>query len=360
LISTQKDLALFLTSLNRAPWVAMDTEGDSLHAYPERLCLLQLSIPELDVLIDPLAGLDLTPLWTALSQRELLLHGADFDLRLLRKSTGFVPQTVFDTMLAARLIGEQHFSLQALLETYLGVHLGKELRKENWALRPLPPQMAAYGKNDTRYLKPLADRLHDKLRDLHRLEWHQEWCARLVETCSVERLVDPERVWRLKGSQRLNPRGLAVLRELWRWREREALSANRPPYFILSHERLVGLAAASERFSAHELRLPPSLSPARKAGLRAAVQHALNSPAASWPAPMCRRPCPPEQRHQKSDSDELYQWRDEQAARFNIDPTLIANREQIEGLSRNWDKHIGELMSWQQELLSQPPRKPRT
>jgi ribonuclease D len=125
-------------SLNRAPWVAMDTEGDSLHAYPERLCLLQLSILDLDVLIDPLAGLDLTPLWTALGQRELLLHGADFDLRLLRKSTGFVPQTVFDTMLAARLVGEQHFSLQALLETYLGVHLGKELRKENWALRPSP------------------------------------------------------------------------------------------------------------------------------------------------------------------------------------------------------------------------------
>ena len=169
MIDSEPKLAVFLPVLRAAPWVAVDTEADSLHAYPEKVCLIQISTDSSDRLVDPLARLDLGPLLDALSGHELIMHGADYDLRLLRKHHEFVPSSIFDTMLAARLLGLRQFGLGHLVENYLGVKLEKGPQKANWAVRPLTERMERYARNDTHYLKPLADHLKSQLETEGRL-----------------------------------------------------------------------------------------------------------------------------------------------------------------------------------------------
>ena len=210
MFDTAEQLAHFLPRLRAAEWIALDTEADSLHAYPAKLCLLQFSIPGADVLVDPLADLDLTPLWDVLRGRELLLHGSDYDLRLLREHHAFVPHKIFDTMIAARLLGVLRFGLQDLVGTTLGVALEKGPQKADWAKRPLTERMEAYARNDTRYLQPLVANLREQLVAKGRLAWAEESCAALVAECAVLPPPDPEREWRIKGSAKLTREELAV------------------------------------------------------------------------------------------------------------------------------------------------------
>src|SRR2546426_9262389 len=161
-IDSDELLADWLPRVRAADWVAIDTEADSLHAYPEKLCLIQISLPDANELIDPLAALDLSRLFVALRGHELILHGADYDLRLLRRTCGFVPRNIFDTMLAARLLGFAEFSLTRLVNRLLGIHLEKGPQTADWARRPLTERMIAYALNDVRYLKPTADSLDRK------------------------------------------------------------------------------------------------------------------------------------------------------------------------------------------------------
>src|SRR3954464_8762012 len=171
MIETDAQLAELLPKLEALDRVAVDTEADSLHCYFEKLCLIQISIPGGDYLIDPLAKIELRPLATAMAPKEIVLQGADFDLRLLRRSFDFVATRIFDTVIAARLLGIRAFSLAALVERYFGVELVKGSQKANWAQRPLPHHMAEYAMNDTRYLLPLAEKLETELGERGRLDW---------------------------------------------------------------------------------------------------------------------------------------------------------------------------------------------
>src|SRR6267143_2623131 len=170
LIANAAGVAELVSLLEPHHRVAIDTEADSLHCYHEKLCLLQISIPEHDVIVDPLADVDLAPLRDALAGKEIVLHGADYDLRLLRRNLNFVPQRMFDTALAVRLIGIREFSLAALVQRYFGIELAKGSQKANWAQRPLPARMAEYAVNDTRYLLPMAERLEAELNSRNRME----------------------------------------------------------------------------------------------------------------------------------------------------------------------------------------------
>src|SRR5262249_44181093 len=145
-----------------------------------------------------------------------IMHGADYDLRLLRKHHEFVPTSIFDTMLASRLLGLRQFGLSHLVETFLGVKLEKGPQKANWAMRPLTPRMEHYARNDTRHLRPLEEKLKKELATRGRLVWQQESCARLIADSSVERQPDQDSIWRVSGSHTLGRPALAVLRELWR------------------------------------------------------------------------------------------------------------------------------------------------
>jgi ribonuclease D len=343
-------LDAFLPVLQRAPWIALDTEADSLHSYPEKLCLLQISVPDRDELIDPLARLNLAPLFEALERRELILHGADYDLRLLYRGHGFVPHAVFDTMLAARLLGHTQLGLDALAFRLLEVKLEKGMQRANWARRPLTERLVHYALNDTRYLKPIADCLRTELERTGRLSWHQESCARLLEDSKRSKNGDVSEAWRLKGSARLEPRALAVLRELWRWREREARRLVRPPYFVLPHETLIQLAAASVQVDAGKTSAPARIPSRWRKGIERALEAGLAVSEGSWPV-FEPRMGPRLNRAQKRRYDELRRVRDEQAARLDLDPSVIASRAALVSVAAGSMKHPDGLMRWQKDLL---------
>jgi ribonuclease D len=349
-IDNDVKLTDLLGRLRSAPWIALDTEADSLHAYPEKICLLQITTPAGDELIDPLARINLDSLLHELGAHELIMHGADYDLRLLRKHHDFVPRAIFDTMLASRLLGITQFGLTHLVAQYLGVTLDKGSQKADWARRPLTEKMEAYARHDTHYLKDLSDRLKADLEAKGRLSWQQESCARLIIDCAVSRPPDPDFVWRIKGSNQLTPVALAVLRELWRWREIEATAANKPPYFILRHESLIELAAAAVSGKPIEPLIPQKFSDRRHQGVMAAIKLGLAIPRAEHPQPIRH------EFHRISDSakhraTELQQRRDARATELGIDPTLIASRATLLDLAEDWLTHEKELMNWQRELL---------
>lgn len=349
MITTDTGLSEWLPRFREAEWLAVDTEADSLHSYPEKICLIQISIPGHDLLIDPLAKIDLQPLLTVFHERELLMHGSDYDLRLLQRGHRFVAGKIFDTMIAARLLGLEQFGLSNLVEKFLGIKLDKGSQKADWSRRPLSPRMEDYARNDTRHLHAIVTILRAELIAKGRLAWQEESCAQLVAECAVPRVDDPDEIWRVKGSYRLGRRSLAVLRDMWYWRDAEARSADRPPFFILSHEVMVHLAslATHEPFAAH---FPRHLSPGRRAGLTRAIEKGLACPEAEWPHPpehKGRRPTEAENRRM----DQLKNIRDRHAKELGIDPTLIASRAMLLALAQDWEKHTVELMKWQRELL---------
>ena len=350
MIDTQEKLAEFLPVVKSAAWLAIDTEADSLHAYPEKVCLIQISTAAGEALVDPLAKMDLNPFLDALSGRELIFHAADYDLRLLRKHHDFAPTEIFDTMLAARLLGERQFGLGALVEKFLGVKLDKGPQKADWAQRPLTPRMEEYARNDTRHLKTLEEKLRAELTAKGRLAWHQESCARLIAESSIPPVIDPDEVWRIKGSSLLEPPALAVLRELWHWREREAIAASRPPFFVLSHELMIAIADTVAQKLPYEKFVPPRMHPRRKEHLHEAVVAARLVTPEQFPQKIRHRSQRPSEAEFKRFRD-LEKVRDRHAAALELDPTLIAPKSVLGDLARDWEKYAPELMHWQRDLL---------
>ncbi len=351
MISSTEELREFSGRLVQAPWVGLDTEADSLHAYPEKLCLLQVAIPGEAVLIDPLADIHLEPLWEALDEREMIFHAADYDLRLLFQGHHFRPTSIFDTMWAARLLGDAKFGLNDCLTHYLQITLEKGAQKANWGRRPLTDRMVEYALNDVRYLFELSEALRARLVEKGRMDWHRQTCARLINDCARAEQVDLDSVWRTKGHDKLDPLGLAILRELWHWREKDAVRSNKPPFFILRHEALSEIAAdASLRKSARSLKLPPYLTPRRRHGVIEAVERGLEVPVADRPVHVRVRT----RRMTKKELDrveELRLVRDKRAAELEIDPTLVASKATLYALARNDPGAWEDQLPWQQALL---------
>ncbi len=351
MIDRHDPLQQLLPGLRQADWLAMDTEADSLHAYPEKLCLIQVSVPGRDELIDPLAGLDLQPLWEAFNQHELLMHGADYDIRLFKRGHDFVPHKIFDTMLAARLTGRMQFGLAHLVKEILGIELEKSSQKANWARRPLTPKMEDYARNDTRHLKPVVDALRAELREHGREEWHRQECDRQIHDNAVNPTPDPDLEWRIKGSARMQPRSLAVLRELWYWREAEARKRNRPPFFILSPDTMRDVSELAARGKSFVNLLPRRMPDHRKQNIQRLVRHAQELPERDLPAvhkPPLRKHISPAQ---KKRFGELQVRRDREAGELKIDPTLIASRSTLVRLSCEAEGIFDEVLPWQRTLL---------
>ena len=347
MISNEAQLAAILPQLANVDRVAIDTEADSLHCYFEKLCLVQMSFNGSDHLIDPLAGFDLAPLATALAGKEIVLQGADFDLRLLRRSFNFTADRVFDTVIAARLLGIRAFSLAALVERYFGVTLVKGSQKANWAQRPLPKAMADYAINDTHYLLPLSDYLEEELREKGRYDWFQQSCERARVQASVERVRDEEEAWRITGAGTLPPRAAAVLRALWCWRDQEAQAVDRPSFHILQNHLLLD---AAKRFDAGETPDFRHLSGRRRRGFMDAAQHALQLPESEWPKRIRRVGTRTTQEMERA-ADNLRKRRDAVAEELGIEPSFIAPRAAMESIAADETRSSALLVPWQRELL---------
>jgi len=239
------ELAQAVRELSTAPAIALDTEGDSLHHYPERLSLIQIGVPDGGVwLIDPLALPDLdglAPLFTE-PTRLLVLHAGDNDLVHLKRRWSFTFASVFDTAIAGRFLGGRSLGLDTLLETYLGVTLPPSRQKDDWSKRPLTAAQMLYAASDVQHLFALRGRLSEELEKIGRLSWVDEECAALAAQPAPERPVDPDAYLGVKGARDLPPRGLAIMRELWELRERLARAADRPPFKVLGEDVLLRVA----------------------------------------------------------------------------------------------------------------------
>jgi ribonuclease D len=348
MIDDARQLAEWLPHLRESIWVALDTEADSLHCYPEKLCLLQFSCAAGHVLVDPLADLNLNGLFQVLRGREIIMHGADYDLRLLKRCLRFVPDHIFDTMLAARFLGMREFALSALVSRFLGVKLVKGPQKAKWSRRPLPPELLDYAINDTAHLKPLADLLRAELVRAGRLSWHAEACARMIEEARRAKERDPEEAWRMAGSDRLSPRALAILRGLWHWREEEAIQANKPPFFILSHEALLQMAARAAHGDTGQSTVPTSWSERRRRSLSQALDRALGQSEVQRP----RTPNHRFRRLTEAEHQRLYdlrQRRDQTARKLGLEASFIASRALL--VSVACGREQSNLMEWQQDIL---------
>lgn len=347
MIVSDSQLAEILPRLRQYPRIAVDTEADSLHCYFEKLCLIQLTFDSEDLLVDPLAQIDLQPLCTALAEKEVVLQGMDFDLRLLRRAFDLPISEVFDTVIAARMIGLKEFSLAALVQQYFGVTLAKGSQKANWARRPLPPTMEAYAKNDTHYLLPLAAKMEEQMRTLGRMEWFRQSCQRALEQTLILRERDPDAAWRITGSGTLPPRTGAVLRAIWQWRDREAKQADRPSFHILQNSDMI---EAAKKFVVGETPEFRHLSDRRRQGFLAAAQSALDLPESAWP----ERPPRMARTHTPGFDkkvEALRQRRDHHAKELAIDPAFIAPRSTIEGIAVDPSRSETLLVQWQRDLL---------
>jgi len=346
-IHSVAQLSKLLAEIEPHNRIAVDTEADSLHSYREKLCLLQISLPEGDFVVDPLADVDLAPLCAALADKEIVLHGADFDLRLLRRSLNFVARQVFDTVIAARLLGIREFSLAALIERYFDLKLAKGSQKANWGRRPLPRRMIEYAINDTHYLLPLADRLEKELQALGRFEWFRQSCERAREQAAVSRVRDEDDVWRVSGSGALRGRAAAVLRELWRWREEEAARADRPPFHILQNDDLL---RAAQHFASDQVPDFHHFSPRRRAAFRNAARAGLELSEAEWPASRRRFGTRPTAQAVRR-SEELRRRRDRAAKELGLEPAFIAPRATLDAIAADETRAASLLVPWQRHLL---------
>jgi len=309
--------------------------------------------------------MDLSPLLALLARKPLILHGADYDLRMMRMSFGFLPEReVFDTMLAARLLGHEEIGLASLVERFFGVRLSKSGQKSDWSRRPLSDSQLRYAGDDTRYLLPLAARLRDDLERLGRIEWHRETCASMVVQASRESEKGQNDVWRIKGSFHLTLRQLNFLQALYQWRDLEARKANRPPFHILGNQQLLDLVvqAASDPEGAFRAgpKLPRNLKGRRLQALKKAVREAAEKPESQWPE--CkRREHPPSApagllKALRAECDRL-------AEELGIPSSALAPRPALVNIARTKPVTLekimgcGPLMRWQARLLESGIRR---
>ncbi|MEP7015171.1 MAG: HRDC domain-containing protein [Verrucomicrobiota bacterium] len=384
IIANNAQLAELVKKIAPHQRIAIDTEADSLHCYREKLCLVQISLPAAeatanpgnaadtpsrsdgeastadprnaadtaattrrDFIVDPLADVDLAPLREVLEPKEIVLQGADFDLRMLRRGFNFTAKKVFDTVIASRLLGIRAFSLAALVKQYFEIELPKGSQKANWAQRPLSARMAEYAINDTLYLLPLAEKLEAELDQAQRLDWFRQSCQRAVEQAAMARVRDEEDVWRIRGSGALRGRPVVVLRALWQWREKEAEAVDRPPFHILQNHELL---EAAEDFASGKKPDFRHFSERRRVAFRHAAEQALQLPEDRWPIARRRfgtRPTAEQVRR----TEELRQRRDRAAKELKLEPAFVAPRGALETLAADSTQAEKLLVPWQRELL---------
>lgn len=325
----------------------LDTEADSLHHYHEKLCLLQVNCAGRFALVDPLAVQDVSALLQLLDAHELWFHGADYDLTMLRRTYGWQPRVIRDTQIAARLLGARQFGLAALVKAHFDLDLCKASQKADWSRRPLPPNMLSYAVDDVRYLLPLADRLVADLKVKGREEWFHESCRSLQEDVAARDTAPKEDPWRVNGCGRLHPRGLAVLKGMWEWREGIAQQRDLPCFKVMSNKQMVAYA---EQYEAGDTLSPPNgWRPRWKKEFTDIIAVIAASDPSTWP----QRPRKTKGRlsdPQRSDIDRFCQFRDKVAERLEIESSLLASRATVEELVVHRDlDHL--LMAWQQGVL---------
>lgn len=249
MITRRQALSKMANRLGNEPILAVDTESNSLYAYQERVCLIQFSTPQEDFLVDPLALDDLSPLEPLFAdpQIEKIFHAAEYDLITLKRDFKFDFENLFDTMVAARILGWQEIGLGSILRAEFDVELNKRYQRANWGRRPIPPEMMDYARLDTHYLIPLRYRMKSELKSIGRWPLAEEDFARLRHVNGRDPNAMPEPCWRVRGAYDLTPQQAAVLLKLCYYRTEVAKKINRPVFKVIGDKNLLTIAEACPR-----------------------------------------------------------------------------------------------------------------
>ena len=308
--------------------VALDTEADSLHHYPERLCLVQVATGSEACLIDPLPALDLAPLGTVFADPGVLtiVHAGDNDLAVLKRRFGFTFARLFDTSIAARLLGVRELGLDVMLQRFLGVVPARSRQKDDWSVRPLTSEQEAYAVGDVAHLAALKNVLVEELRARGREAWVLEECAALAALVVPDRPPDPDAYLKVRGARALPRRSLAVLRELFALRQQLALSRDRPPFKIFGDDMLRELAASRPRDATALVAVPgcpPRVLERYGTAILAAVERGEAVPEGELPIPPRhpKPPVPPAPVRRRAEA--LRGWRATAAKRLDLDPGVL-------------------------------------
>jgi ribonuclease D len=342
--------------------IAFDTEAASFHRFVDRVYLVQVSSDRETALVDPLEVENLDPLGKLLSdpQIQIVFHDADYDLRILDRDYGFRARNIFDTRVAAQLAGEPSVGLGSLLEKFFQVEVDKKYQRADWSRRPLTPGMVAYAADDTRYLPALRDTLEKRLISLGRLDWAHEEFQRLEQIRWTQAGADVDEAYlRVKGAKALGRRQLAVLRELYAWRDATAGKLDRARFRVVSNAALLAVAKASPRGPsqlAKVVGLSENLARRYGKGMIAAVEQGRSVPESELPkVERSRRPVPDPSYDQRL--ERLKQLRNERAEAVGLDPGLVCPNGTLQAVARAEPdsksdlSRIEDLRRWQMEAI---------
>jgi ribonuclease D len=361
-LDTAEAVDHFLADLNGTRAIALDTEGASFHRFVDRIYLLQMSTDRHDAVIDPLPIGTPHKLGALLEDREIevVLHDADYDLRLMHQDYGWRVTHLFDTRVAAQLLGIRAFGLAALLEQFFGLKLDKKHQRADWSMRPLTPDMLDYAAQDTRHLLGLRDRLREALEKKGRLHWAQEEFQRAEGTQWDAELPDTSFL-RMKGARDLTRRELARLRELVRWRDVIAAELDRATFRVAGNEVLFDLVrtAPTTRDGLFSIKgFPRGMSESRATEALQAIARGNEVPEAELPrfAKSARWDKDPDFDERVS---RLKTVRDALATELDLDPGVLCSRDRMEAAARRKPQHVDDLLEvpelrrWQVEVLGE-------
>jgi len=350
MITTQEELRMYLHGLGDA-FCGMDIEADGLHSYADKICLVQYTDGEQHSLIDPLSLDSLELLLSQVWKSQIWMHGADYDMMLMLRDYQELPELIFDTQIAARLVGAKRFSYGNLVEDYLGVELDKTHQKADWAQRPLTDDMVEYALNDVVYLKALAEKLVAQLEEKGRYDWFVESCQSAMQRVRerMQRIDEEgEEPWRIKGSGRLAPKGLAFLRELWFWRDKQAEEWDRPSFMVCGNKQLY--AWIEDLLAERRVEFPKHYRGSRRKTFLDAVERVKAMKTSDYPLK-------PKRVKYVQDPDfddkvaELAKKRDAVSQELDIDGSLVISRAAMESIVLERATPEELLMSWQRKLM---------
>ena len=356
LIYTESAFAEMMEQLWTRKFVALDTESDSLFSYYPKVCLIQISTfadgdqdpnAAVDFLIDPLRFTAMQPLGQLMADPSctVIMHAAENDIYQLQREFDFTFATLFDTQMAARILGWPRAGLAAILEEQFGVVSNKRMQRTNWGKRPLTPEQIAYAQMDTHYLLALRARQIQELHERDRWEEAQEAFAQLTATDYRERTTNERSVWQMKEARNVHQAQTGMLESLWIWREQEAQQQDRPPFKVVNNKTLIELAE-KQPTSNKEIQEVRSLSGSEIQRYGGAILQAVRD-GKTRPLPALPEPTPrPEQWLDKvvlDRYDGLRNWRSKTAAARGVAPEIVFTNDILLEVAKRQPRTLEEL-----------------
>ena len=340
-----------LADLSAQPRIAVDTESNSLHAYRERVCLIQFSTPQKDYVVDPFIIQDLSLLAPLFSNRKIekIFHAAEYDLICLRRDFGFEFANLFDTMQAARILGYQFVGLDNMLAEKFAVTMDKRHQKADWGARPLTPVQIDYARLDTHYLFGLRDLLEGELREKRRWELALEDFAMACDVNEPKEKVNGSSWKRFSTRKDVSPRELTILSELCVCRDRIAEKLDRPPFKVIADDMLLDIARnlPEKDVDLAGIGLSPKQIHLWGRDILAATRRGVE-------APLVKR----EQARRPNDAvlkrlEKLKNWRKKVAREIAVESDIVLPKMYLNILSENPPKSLKELGT----LMSDSPTR---